>query len=86
MARVSTPLKDFRVAISESIDIWLDAVAIANNSDKQAVARDVLRDWAKRKAHEHRIAQRRMVANGLQPELDGFETEDDGVRRLGRRT
>ena len=30
-------------------DIWLDAVASSTGSDKAAVARDVLRDWARRK-------------------------------------
>lgn len=82
---MATPLKDFRLGISESIDIWLDAVAIANSADKAAVARDVLQEWADRKAHEHKVAWRRMRANGLQPDLPGFETEDDGVSRKVRR-
>lgn len=79
------PLKDFRLGITESIDIWLDAVAIANSMDKAAVARDVLQEWAERKAHEHKVAHRRMMANGLQPELPGFEPEDDGTPRRGRK-
>ncbi len=62
---MSLPLKDFRLGITEAIDIWLDAVAAANGSDKAAVARDVLQEWAVRKAHEHRVAQRRLLANGL---------------------
>lgn len=82
---MAVPLKDFRCGITESIDIWLDAVAIANHVDKQAVARDVLQEWADRKAHEHKVAHRRMTANGLQPELPGFEMEDDGASRRGRR-
>ena len=44
---MSLPLKDFRCGITESIDIWLDAVAAATGTDKAAVARDVLREWAK---------------------------------------
>jgi hypothetical protein len=79
---VSLPLKDFRLGITEAIDIWLDAVAASTGSDKAAVAREVLREWAKKKAHEHKVAMRRMSANGLQPELDGLETEDDGVIRI----
>lgn len=82
---MSIPLKDFRTAISESIDIWLDAVAAANKVDKATVARDVLQEWADRKMHEHRLAHRRMTANGLQSELPGFETEDGGMPRKGRR-
>ncbi len=82
---MSIPLKDFRLGITEAIDIWLDAVAAANSTDKAAVARDVLQEWAARKAHEHRFAQRRMQANGLQPELPGLDTEDDGMSRKGRR-
>ena len=74
---MSIPLKDFRLGITEGIDIWL--------SDKAAVAREVLQEWAKRKAHEHKVAMRRMQANGLQPELPGFETEEAGVSRQWRR-
>jgi hypothetical protein len=76
---MSLPLKDFRLGITESIDIWLEAEATAFHSDKAAIAREILQDWAKRKAHAFKIAQRRMTANGLQPELPGFSTEDDGA-------
>lgn len=82
---MALPLKDFRLGITESIDIWLDAVAIANTADKAAVAREILQDWADRKAHEHKVAHRRMTANGLQPDLPGFDTEDDGASRRGRK-
>jgi len=78
---MSLPLKDFRLGITESIDIWLEAVATATGTDKAAVAREVLKEWAKRKAHEHRVAMRRLAANGIQPELDGLELEDAGVGR-----
>ena len=82
---MSLPLKDFRLGITESIDMALDASAAAFGRDKAAVARDVLQEWAKRKAHEYRVYARRAAANGLQPELTGFETEDAGARRGGRR-
>ena len=82
---MSLPLKDFRLGITESIDIWLDAEATAFGSDKAAIAREILQDWAKRKAHAYKVATRRMQANGLQPELPGLETEDDGVAARGGR-
>lgn len=82
---MALPLKDFRCGISESIDIWLDAVAIANGADKAAIAREILQEWADRKAHEHKVAHRRMMANGLQPDLPGFEMEDGGAPRNKRK-
>jgi hypothetical protein len=77
---MSVPLKDFRLGITESIDIMLDAQALAFGKDKAAVAREVLAEWAKKKAHEHKVIARRLAANGMQPELFGDETEDDGTR------
>jgi hypothetical protein len=82
---MAIPLKDFRLGITEAIDIWLESEAEAFGTDKASVARDVLREWAKKKAHAHKVATRRMAANGLQPDLDGLEPADDGVQRSGRR-
>ena len=83
---MSLPLKDFRLGITEAIDIWLDAESIAFGTDKAAIAREILAEWAKRKAHAYKVATRRMTANGLQPEVPGFATEDDGVTsKAGRR-
>lgn len=82
---MSLPLKDLRLGVTESIDVWLDAVAIANNLDKAAVARDVLQEWADKKSHEHKVAARRMRANGTQAEFTGFDPEDDGVIRKSRK-
>lgn len=76
---MSVPLKDFRLGITETIDIALDAQALAFGKDKAAIARDVLAEWAKRKVHEHRVMARRFAANGVQPELFGDETESAGV-------
>jgi hypothetical protein len=84
-ALMALPLKDFRLGITEAIDIWLDAVATANACDKAQVAREVLRDWAKRKHREHTVATRRFAANGMQPELFGDDTEDDGVSRSAKK-
>lgn len=76
---MSIPLKDFRLGITETIDIMLDAQAIAFGTDKAAIARNVLADWARKKVHEHKVMARRLAANGMQPELFGDEPEDDGV-------
>lgn len=90
---MSVPLKDFRLGITEAIDIALDAQAAAFGLDKSAVAREVLKEWARKKMHEHRVMARRLTANGLQPELFGEEAESDGIvqadagvgRKEGRR-
>lgn len=76
---MSVPLKDFRLGITESIDIWLDAEAMAFGKDKSAVAREVLNEWAKRKAHAFKVAHRRMATNGLQTDWLGDEPEEAGV-------
>lgn len=83
---MSLPLKDFRLGITEAIDLWLDIEATARGIDKIVVAREVLAEWAKRKAHAHRIATKRLEANGLQPDLVGLDTEDAGMQAgMGRR-
>lgn len=76
---MSLPLNDFRLGITESIDIWLDAEATAFGSDKAAIARQILQDWAKKKAHAYKVAGRRFAANGVQPELDWDGLEDGGA-------
>jgi len=78
---MSLPLKDFRLGITETIDIMLDAEATAFGTDKSAIAREVLREWAKKKAHAYKVMRQRLEANGMQPELFGGEMEDAGVRR-----
>lgn len=75
---MSLPLKDFRLGITESIDIWLDAEAIAFGKDKAAIARDILNEWAKRKAHAFKVAHRRLATNGMQTDWLGDDTEDAG--------
>lgn len=83
---MSLPLKDFRLGITESIDIWLDAEAIALGSDKAAVAREILQAWARRKAHAYNVATKRFAANGVQLEFDWQDPEDAGMAsRAGRR-
>jgi hypothetical protein len=82
---MSTPLKDFRGSFEESSDMWLEVRAQALGIDKQSLVRQIVRDWAKREAHAFKIATKRLRANGLQPELFGDETEDDGTTRVGAR-
>lgn len=86
---MSLPIKDYRTAIPESVDIWLEIEAAATGQDKAAIGRDILRAWAKVKAHAYTIATKRLQANGLQPELFGDDsvtgaagTEDHGTRRI----
>lgn len=76
---MSIPLKDFRLGISESIDIWLDAEARARRLDKAAIAREVLSEWAKGRMHAFKIAHRRMASNGMQTDWLGDDLEDDGA-------
>ena len=45
---MSIPLKDFRLGITESIGIWLDAEATAFGADKAEIAREILSGWARR--------------------------------------
>jgi len=78
---MSLPLKDFRLGITETIDIMLDAEATAFGTDKAAIAREVLKEWAKKKAHAYKVMAKRFEANGMQPELFGGDMEDAGMSR-----
>lgn len=80
---MSIPLKDFRGSIPESTDMWLEIEAQSLGIEKQAVVRLILREWEKKKVHAYKLATKRLKANGLQPELFGDETEDDGASAKG---
>lgn len=82
---MSIPLKDYRTAIPESVDVWLEIEAAASGKDKATVGREILVLWAKQRVHAHKVAVRKLQANGLQPELFGDEPEDDGRPRSTRR-
>ena len=82
---MSTPLKDFRGSIPESTDMWLEIEAQTLGLDKQTVVRHILREWEKKKVHGYKLATKRLQANGMQPELFGDDTEDDGASRQGAR-
>lgn len=82
---MSLPLKDLRLAVSESVLAALEAEATAFDRDMQTVAREILSEWAKRKHRAYTVYARRCIANGMQVELPGFESDDDGsARRRGR--
>lgn len=76
---MSLPLKDFRLGIPEAVDKILDAEARAFGKDKATVAREVLREWARRRAHACKIVQAHDRANGLQAELNWQGLEEDGA-------
>lgn len=82
---MSTPLKDFRGGINESTDMWLDIEAAALGVEKTVVVRMILREWEKKKVHAYKLATKRLQANGLQPELFGIDTEEDGTSRQSTR-
>lgn len=84
---MSTPLRDLRTGITDSIHAALEARAAASGTDMQTVAREVLADWAAREHRGYMVYARRLASNGLQTELPGFGTEDDGTlqMRKGRR-
>ncbi len=82
---MSIPLKDFRLAIPESTDVWLESEARAFGKDKAAIAREVLSEWAKRKAHAFKVAHKLLASNGLQADWLGDEPEDDGASRSTRK-
>lgn len=75
---MSLPLKDHRTSIDEPTDMWLEVEASVQRKDKSAISREVLRAWAKEKAHAYKLATKRLQAHGIQPELFGDDTEDDG--------
>jgi hypothetical protein len=60
---VSLPLKDYRTAIPEAVDVWLEIEAAASGQDKAAVGREVLKAWAKAKQHAYTVATRKLQAS-----------------------
>lgn len=82
---MSVPLKDFRPGITESIHAALEAEAAAFGKDMQTIAREVLQNWANARHHAYKVYARRVLANGMQTELPGFEMEETGRARSGRK-
>lgn len=82
---MSLPLKDFRLALPESVLAALEAEGIAFEKDMRDVAREILQDWQRRKHRAYTVYARRCLANGMQTELPGLELADDGTQRSGRK-
>lgn len=82
---MAKPIKDFSLALSESIHAALESEAEAFDKTMQGLAREILQDWANRRAHAYKVYARRVIANGNQTELPGFETGDDGIQRKLRK-
>jgi hypothetical protein len=82
---VAIPLKDFRLGITDAIAAALEAESIAFDKDMQVVAREILQDWADRKHRAYTVYAKRVLANGMQTELPGFEVADAGRRRSGQK-
>lgn len=80
---MSIPLKDFRCALSENTLAVLEAEGIAQDCDMRDIAREVLDEWAARKHRAYTVYARRVLANGMQTELAGLETEQSGSARTG---
>lgn len=78
---MSTPLKDFRLGISEAAHAALEAEAIAFDRPMEAIARDLIHEWATRKHRAYTVYARRVLANGMQSDLPGLEPEDAGSNR-----
>lgn len=77
--------RELDLSLPESIHAALEADAIAFDTTMQVIAREILQDWADRKHHAYTVYARRLLANGMQTELPGFETEDAGKRRKGHK-
>jgi hypothetical protein len=82
---MAKPIKDFSLALSESIHAALESDAVAFDRTMQSVAREILQEWADRKHRAYTVYGERLRANGMQTELPGMTTGDDGIRRRGRK-
>jgi hypothetical protein len=77
--------RELDLSLPESIHAALKAESIAFGKPMQDIAREILQEWADRKHLAYKVYARLVLANGMQTELPGFETEDDGVQRKGRK-
>jgi hypothetical protein len=82
---MAIPLKDFRLGITDGIYAALEAEGVAFDKDMQVIAREILQDWADRKHRAYTVYAKRVLANGMQAELPGLETEEAGIARSRRR-
>lgn len=72
---MSLPLKDYRTAVPEAVDLWLEIEAAATGKDKATVGREVLNAWAKEKIHAHKKVKR------PQRSARGGRLQSEGGRR-----
>jgi hypothetical protein len=77
--------RELDLSLPDSIHAALEADSVAFDKSMQDIAREVLQIWADRKHRAYTVYARRLLANGMQTELPGFETGDDGMRRDGRK-
>lgn len=82
---MAIPLKDFRLGITDGIHAAIEADAVAFDKTMEVVAREILQDWADRKHRAYTVYAKRVLANGMQTELPGFEAGDSGRSRSGRK-
>jgi len=76
---MALPLKELRLGIPEYIHDALDCEAIGTHDDLAAIARRVLEDWYRERHRVHKLYAKRLRAKGMQLELDGLDSEDDGI-------
>jgi hypothetical protein len=77
--------QELDLSLPESIHAALKAESVAFDKTMQDIAREILQEWADRKHLAYKVYARLVLANGMQTELPGFETEDVGKRRDGRK-
>ena len=79
---MSKATKDLgRLMLPEFVDIALDSESSGTGESKQDIARAVLEKWARQRHRAFTVYAKRLRANGLQMELGGLDTEDDGDPR-----
>jgi hypothetical protein len=82
---MSLPGKDLRLDLTESLHAVLEAESLAFGRTMQSIATEVLQSWADKRAHAFKVYGRRLMANGLQLDLAGFEGDERGSAGKGRR-
>ena len=61
---MTAELRDLRASISVTADQVLEAVALARDTTKQQIVRDVLDDWADKVLHESTLVLRLAPRDG----------------------
>lgn len=73
--------RELDLSLPESIHAALKAKSAAFGKPMQDIAREILQEWADREHHAYTVYARLVLANGMQTELPGFETEEFGTAR-----